>query len=71
MYTMLLFILAQTSAAFGDAAEAEISVLDIGTGNGVLPLELSVMGFSKITGKASNLLPISFEIFERLVAAQA
>ena len=66
MDTMLQFILAKTRAAFGYAAEAEVSVLDIGTGNGVLPLELAATGFSKVTGVASALLSIKLKMCEHV-----
>lgn len=52
MNTMLRFTLAQIKAAFGDAV-AEVSVLDIGTGNGVLPLELASLGLCKLAGAPS------------------
>ena len=48
--TMVHFTMTQIRAAFGDAAEADVSILDIGTGNGVLPLELASQGFAKVTG---------------------
>ena len=50
MKAMVQFIMTQIRAAFGETAEAEVSILDIGTGNGVLPLELASWGFAKVTG---------------------
>ncbi len=50
METMVQFTMTQIRAAFGDTLEADISILDIGTGNGVLPLELASQGFAKVTG---------------------
>ena len=50
METMVHFTKTQIRAAFGGAAEADVSILDIGTGNGVLPLELASQGFAKVTG---------------------
>ena len=50
METMVQFTMTQIRAAFGDTPEAEVSILDIGTGNGVLPLELASQGFAEVTG---------------------
>ena len=50
MEAMVQFTVTQIRAAFGDTAEAEVSILDIGTGNGVLPLEFASQGFAKVTG---------------------
>ncbi len=56
METMVQFTITHIRAAFGDAAEADISILDIGTGNGVLPLELASQGFVKVTGAEHTLI---------------
>ncbi len=50
METMLRFTTDQIRAGLGDVAQAQVSILDIGTGNGVLPLELAALGFSRVTG---------------------
>ena len=59
METMLQFTVTQIRAAFGDTPEADVSILDIGTGNGVLPLELASQGFAKATGaEHTPILPL-------------
>ena len=50
METMLHFTTDQIRAGLGEVAQAEVSILDIGTGNGVLPLELAALGYSTVTG---------------------
>ena len=50
METMLHFTTDQIRAGLGDVAQAQVSILDIGTGNGVLPLELASLGHSTVTG---------------------
>ena len=57
METMVQFTMTQIRAAFGDAAEADVSILDVGTGNGVLPLELASQGFAKVTGAEHTSAP--------------
>jgi len=51
MDTMLRFTVDQTTASFRDKSQADLSILDIGTGNGVLPLELASLGHSRVTGE--------------------
>ena len=50
METMLRFTADQIRAGLGDVAQAQVRILDIGTGNGVLPLELASLGYSRVTG---------------------
>ena len=50
METMLEFTADQIRAGYGDTSQSQVSILDIGTGNGVLPLELASLGYSKVTG---------------------
>ena len=54
METMLQFTADQIRADHGDIAPAQVSILDIGTGNGVLPLELASLGYSKVTGASDG-----------------
>lgn len=56
METMLEFTAHQIKTGLGDLAQAQISILDIGTGNGVLPLEMASLGYSDVTGKGDKTL---------------
>ena len=51
MDTMLRFTVDQATASFRDKSQADLSILDIGTGNGVLPLELASLGYCRVTGE--------------------
>ncbi len=51
MDTMLRFTVDQATASLGDNSQADFSILDVGTGNGVLPLELASLGLSRVTGE--------------------
>ena len=50
MEAMLHFTADQIRTGLGDVAQAQVSILDVGTGNGVLPLEMTSLGYSTVTG---------------------
>ena len=56
MKTMMEFTTDQIRTGLGNLAQAQVSILDIGTGNGVLPLELASLGYSNVTGEGDRAL---------------
>lgn len=50
-------LLKQNCSDSGGALPVDAAVLDVGTGNGVLPLELARLGFTNVTGEEAPITP--------------
>ena len=48
-------LLRRQCSSSGEGPPLDAAILDVGTGNGVLPLELARLGFTNVTGKEASL----------------